>query len=56
MRSHLKLALNSFDELTEAYNELELKYRELQTEHDRVLKWLQQGAVFIEQQQQKQQQ
>lgn len=56
MRSHLKLALNSFDELTEAYNELELKYRELQTEHDRVLKWLQQGAIFIEQQQQKQRQ
>lgn len=56
MRSHLKLALNSFDELTEAYNELELKYRELQTEHDKVLKWLQQGAAFIEKQQQQQQQ
>ncbi len=24
MRSHLKLALSSFDELTEAYNELEI--------------------------------
>lgn len=49
MRSHLKLALNSFDELTEAYNELEVKYRELQGEHEKILKWLQQGSVFIEQ-------
>lgn len=48
MRSHLKLALNSFDELTEAYNELEVKYRELQGEHEKILKWLQQGAGFIE--------
>ena len=50
MRSHLKLALNSFDELTEAYNELEIKYRELQTEHEKIIKWLQQGANFIEHQ------
>lgn len=53
MRSHLKLALNSFDELTEAYNELEIKYRELQGEHEKILKWLQQGATFIEQEKSK---
>lgn len=51
MRSHLKLALSSFDELTESYHELELKYRELQTEHEKILKWLHQGAIFIEKQQ-----
>ena len=50
MRSHLKLALSSFDELTEAYNELEIKYRELQTEHDKLIKWLNQGVNFLEQQ------
>lgn len=53
MRSHLKLALSSFDELTEAYNDLEVRYRELQTEHDRIIKWLQQGANFIENEHQK---
>lgn len=47
MRSHLKLALTSFDELTEAYNELELNYRELQTEHDKLVRWLQQGVVML---------
>lgn len=47
MRSHLKLALTSFEELTEAYNELELKYSELQTEHDKMLRWLQQGTLFL---------
>lgn len=51
MRSHLKLALTSFDELTEAYTELEMKYRELQTDHERVLKWLQQGSTFLAKQQ-----
>lgn len=50
MRSHLKLALNSFDELTEAYNELEIRYRELQAEHEKILKWLQQGSSFMEHQ------
>lgn len=50
MRSHLKLALNSFDELTEAYNELEIKYRELQSEHDKLIKWLNQGVNFLEHQ------
>lgn len=48
MRSHLKLALTSFEELTEAYNELELKYSELQTEHEKMLRWVQQGAVFLQ--------
>lgn len=48
MRSHLKLALTSFEELTEAYGQLELKYHELQTEHERLLKWLKQGAQFIQ--------
>ena len=47
MRSHLKLALTSFEELTEAYNDLDLKYRELQTEHDKLIKWLQQGVNFV---------
>lgn len=50
MRSHLKLALNSFDELTEAYNELEIKYRELQSEHDKLIKWLNQGVNLLEHQ------
>jgi prespore-specific regulator len=50
MRSHLKLALSSFDELTEAYNELEVRYRELQTEHDKLIKWLNQGVNFLEHQ------
>ncbi|KGR80453.1 transcriptional regulator [Ureibacillus manganicus] len=50
MRSHLKLALSSFDELTEAYNELEIKYRELQSEHDKLIKWLNQGVNFLEHQ------
>lgn len=49
MRSHLKLALNSFDELTKNYNDLEIKYRELQAEHEKILKWLHQGTIFIEQ-------
>ncbi len=48
MRSHLKLALTSFEELTEAYGQLELKYHELQTEHERLLKWLKQGAQFVQ--------
>ena len=48
MRSHLKLALTSFDELTEAYNDLELKYRELQTDYEKLLKWVQQGAHFLD--------
>ena len=47
MRSHLKLALSSFEELTEAYNDLEMKYSELQTEYEKVLKWMQQGALLI---------
>ena len=47
MRSHLKLALTSFDELTEAYTELELKYRELQADYEKILKWLQQGSTFV---------
>ncbi|MEK4228633.1 transcriptional regulator [Solibacillus sp. FSL H8-0538] len=51
MRSHLKLALTSFDELTEAYTELELKYRELQTDHEKLLRWLQQGNAFLSKQQ-----
>lgn len=48
MRSHLKLALTSFDELTEAYQELELKYHELQNEHDKLVKWLQQGMQLTQ--------
>ncbi|KYG89406.1 transcriptional regulator [Metasolibacillus sp. FSL H7-0170] len=48
MRSHLKLALTSFEELTEAYGQLELKYHELQTEHERLLKWLKQGVQFTQ--------
>lgn len=47
MRSHLKLALTSFEELTEAYHELELKHSELQAEHDKMLRWMQQGAIFL---------
>lgn len=47
MKSHLKLALSSFEELTEAYAELDQKYRELATEHERLTKWVQQGVVFI---------
>lgn len=47
MKSHLKLALSSFEELTEAYNELDQKHRELVAEHERLMKWVQQGVVFI---------
>lgn len=47
MRSHLKLALTSFDELTEAYNDLEIKYRELQGDYEKMMKWLQQGSYFL---------
>ncbi|MEK4629660.1 MAG: transcriptional regulator [Solibacillus sp.] len=47
MRSHLKLALSSFEELTEAYNDLEVKYSELQTEYEKLVKWLQQGIVLV---------
>ncbi|MEG0259850.1 MAG: transcriptional regulator [Lysinibacillus sp.] len=47
MRSHLKLALTSFDELTEAYNTLEVQHRELVGEHERLVKWLQQGFLLI---------
>lgn len=47
MRSHLKLALSSFEELSEAYQQLELKYKELQYEHERLIKWLQQGFVHL---------
>ena len=47
MKSHLKLALSSFEELTEAYNELDLKYRELASEHERLTKWVQQGVNFL---------
>lgn len=48
MRSHLKLALTNFEELSEAYSELELKYRELKHEHERILKWIDQGRVYLE--------
>lgn len=47
MRSHLKLALTSFDELTEAYQSLEVKHRELQNEHEKLVKWLQQGYSLM---------
>ena len=47
MQSHLKLALTNFEELTEAYNSLDLKYRELQAEYEKMLKWLQQGTNFL---------
>jgi len=50
MRSHLKLALTNFEELTEAYNSLDLKYRELQAEYEKMLKWLQQGTNFLNKQ------
>lgn len=50
MRSHLKLALTNFEELTEAYNSLDLKYRELQAEYEKMLKWVQQGANFLNKQ------
>lgn len=46
MRSHLKLALSSFEELTEAYNDLEMKYSELQTDYDKIMKWMQQGMLI----------
>lgn len=45
--NHLKLALTSFDELTDAYTQLEKKYRELQIEHDKLVKWLQQGFTYL---------
>lgn len=45
--NHLKLALSSFDELTEAYTELEKKHRELQIEHEKLVKWLQQGFSYL---------
>lgn len=48
MRSHLKLALSNFEELTEAYHDLDVKYRDLQTEHDKLLKWLQQGTQWVQ--------
>lgn len=48
MRSHLKLALTNFEELSEAYNELEFKYRELKSEHEKILKWIHQGQVYVE--------
>ena len=47
MRSHLKLALTSFEELTEAYNDLEMKYSELQSEYEKMQKWMQQGFALI---------
>ena len=50
MRSHLKLALTNFEELTEAYNSLDLKYRELQAEYEKMLKWVQQGTNFLNKQ------
>ena len=46
VRSHLKIALTSFDELMEAYQQLESNYRELQAEHDKIVKWLQQGMRY----------
>ena len=48
MRSHLKLALTNFEELSEAYNDLELKYRELKHEHEKILKWIDQGQMYLE--------
>lgn len=50
MSSHLKLALSSFEELMEAYQQLEIKYRDLQAEHEKILRWLQQGAHYTEKQ------
>ena len=47
MKSHLKLALSSYEELTEAYNDLEQKYRELTSEYEKVMKWVHQGAIFV---------
>lgn len=48
MRSHLKLALTNFEELSEAYSELKLKYRDLKHEHEKMIKWVQQGQNYIE--------
>lgn len=45
--NHLKLALSSFDELTDAYAQLEKKHRELQIEHEKLVKWLQQGFTYL---------
>lgn len=47
MKSHLKLALSNFEDLTEAYHELDGKYRELLAEHEKMMRWLQQGVSFI---------
>lgn len=47
MQSHLKLALTSFEEMTTAYQQLEVKYHELQAEHERLLKWLRQGFQLV---------
>lgn len=45
--NHLKLALSSFDELTDAYTQLEKKHRELLIEHEKLVKWLQQGFSYL---------
>lgn len=55
MRSHLKLALTNFEELSEAYNDLELKYRELKHEHEKILKWIDQGRIYLEKKKQMEQ-
>lgn len=46
VRSHLKIALTSFDELMEAYQQLESNYRDLQAEYEKIVKWLQQGMRY----------
>lgn len=47
MRTHLKQALTSFDQLSEAYYELKEKHEQLQHDHVEVLQWLETGSKFL---------
>jgi RsfA family transcription factor len=49
MRSHLKQALMSFDQLSEAYQSLKKSHETLRHEHDELVKWLEQGLEKVRQ-------
>lgn len=47
MRTHLKQALTSFDQLSEAYYELKDEYDQLQHNYSELIHWLETGTQFL---------
>ncbi|WP_146552238.1 transcriptional regulator [Rummeliibacillus sp. SL167] len=47
MRTHLKQALTSFDQLSEAYYELKDEYDQLQQNYLELIHWIETGTQFL---------